>query len=96
MEPSVTAILTISLGGVFAAVIVTALVVAKRKKAPTDRHLDNGPVQRSGADGSHALTARMYPAAGTAADRADGTATGSHSDSGASSGSDTGGGGGFA
>lgn len=46
MDSSATAIFAISLGGVFAAVVVSVLVVAKRRKAATDRQLG---IQRDGA-----------------------------------------------
>ncbi|MCW2134999.1 hypothetical protein [Arthrobacter sp. VKM Ac-2550] len=49
MESSSTAIFAISLGGVFAAVVVSVLVVAKRKKAATDKQLGTGRIQRDGA-----------------------------------------------
>jgi cbb3-type cytochrome oxidase subunit 3 len=49
MESSATALFTISLGGVFAAVIITMLVSAKRKKASTDRQLDTGRTLPDGA-----------------------------------------------
>jgi hypothetical protein len=40
MRPSVTAILAVSLGGAFAAAVVSILVAAKRQKAATDKDLD--------------------------------------------------------
>lgn len=93
MEPSVTAILTVSLGGVFVAAVVTVLIAARRKKAATDRRLDNGPVPRGGA--SSGAVAPTFLAAATDVGKPDGTTNGSYSDSGVSpSGSDGGGGGG--
>ncbi|HEX2246570.1 MAG TPA: hypothetical protein VHH13_03355 [Arthrobacter sp.] len=43
MRPSVTAILAVSLGGAFAAAVVSILVAAKRQKAATDKQLGEGP-----------------------------------------------------
>lgn len=82
-----------SLGGTFAVAIVSMLVVAKRKKAATNKHLHNGPIKRSDSDVKSRAMAPLFLVAGKESVHPDGTCPDSDSVAAVLS-SDGGGGGG--